>query len=165
MDGLRAFVSARLAENAEERENNRQESALLDQVLEQCKFDLPEAMLGQQTEARLAQLGQELASSGASEEDVQKAQEEQRPSAEAEAAKGMRALLVVEAIGEKEELLVTNPDLETELMAIAARNQTTVEEVKEYYVQNNLGQQLAIEILEKKVRRFLRESADIQSPA
>jgi FKBP-type peptidyl-prolyl cis-trans isomerase (trigger factor) len=77
----------------------------------------------------------------------------------------MRALLVVEAIGEKEELLVTNPDLETELMAIAARNQTTVEEVKEYYEQNNLGQQLAIEILEKKVRRFLRESADIQSPA
>ena len=165
MDGLRAFVSARLAEGAEEREHNRQEAALLDQVLEQCRFDLPEAMLEQQTQARLAQLAQELASNGTSEEDVQKAQEEQRPGAEAEAAKGMRALLVVEAIGEKEELLVTNPDLETELMSIAARNQTTVEEVKEYYEQNNLGQQLAIEILEKKVRRFLRESADIQSPA
>jgi len=72
---------------------------------------------------------------------------------------------VVEAIGEKEELLVTNPDIETELAAIAGRNQTTIEEVKEYYEQNNLGQQLAIEILEKKVRRFLRESADIQDPA
>ena len=165
MDQLRAFVSARLTEAAEERENNRQESQLLDQVLEQCSFDLPEAMLAQQTEARVAQLGQELASSGQSEEDVKKAQEEQRPAAEAEAAKGLRALLVVEAIGEKEELLVSSPDLEAELGAIAARNQTSIEEVKQYYEQNNLGQQLAIEILEKKVRRFLRESADIQTPA
>ena len=34
-----------------------------------------------------------------------------------------------------------------------------------YYGENNLGQQLAIEILEKKVRRFLRENADIQDPS
>ena len=165
MDQLRAFVSARLTEAAEERENNRQEAKLLEQVLEQCTFDLPQAMLDQQTEARLAQLAQEMASSGQSEEDVEKAKEEQRASAEAEAAKGLRALLVVETIGEKEELLVSNPDLEAELGAIAARNQTSIEEVKQYYEQNNLGQQLAIEILEKKVRRFLRENADIQTPA
>ena len=71
---------------------------------------------------------------------------------------------MVEAIGETEELLVNNDDMSQELAVIAQRNQTTVEEVQEYYSKNNLGQQLAIEILEKKVRRFLRESADIKAP-
>ena len=77
----------------------------------------------------------------------------------------MKALLVVETIGEKEELLVSNDDLNTELGTIAARNQSTLEEVREYYAQNNLGQQLAVEILEKKVRRFLRANAAIQVPS
>ena len=30
---------------------------------------------------------------------------------------------------------------------------------------NNLGQQMAVEVLERKVRRFLRENARIEQPA
>ncbi|MEM6568770.1 MAG: trigger factor [Planctomycetota bacterium] len=165
MDGLRKFVSERLAEAAQEREENRIEGVLLDQILDQCKFDLPESMVDQQTEARLAQVEQQLAGSGQTEEQIEAAKDEQRESARTDAAKGLRALLVVETIGEKEELLVTNEDIDGELSRIAERNQSTLEEVREYYGQNNLGQQLAIEILERKVRRFLRENADIQAPS
>jgi trigger factor len=164
MDGVRSFIRARLAENAQERENQRLETALLDQVLQAVQVELPQSMLEQQTEARLTQLGTEMTEKGSSEEEIEAAKAEQKDAAFTEAEKGLKALLVVEAIGETEELLVNNDDMSQELAVIAQRNQTTVEEVQEYYSKNNLGQQLAIEILEKKVRRFLRESADIKAP-
>ncbi len=164
MDGVRSFIKDRLAENAQERENQRVESALLDEVLQAVEVELPSSMLDQQTEARLNQLASEMQGNGSSEEEIEAAKAEQKEGAYEEAAKGLKALLVVEAIGETEELLVNNDDMAQELTLIAQRNQSTVEEVQEYYTKNNLGQQLAIEILEKKVRRFLRENADIKSP-
>ncbi len=165
MDSLRKFVAEKLGENAQERENHRIETDLLDRVLDMTEVELPETMVAQQAEARLQQLQTQMEGSGSSEEDIAKAKEDEAESARAEAAKGLKALLVVESIGEKEELLVSNDDIETELAGIAMRNQTAIDEVREYYSKNNLGQQLAIEILEKKVRRFLRENADVQSPA
>jgi FKBP-type peptidyl-prolyl cis-trans isomerase (trigger factor) len=59
---------------------------------------------------------------------------------------------------------VSREDMRAELEAIAKRNQATVEEVGEYYKKQNLYDQMAIEILERKVRRFLRESAQITEP-
>ncbi|MEM9800355.1 MAG: trigger factor [Planctomycetota bacterium] len=165
MDSLRSTVAERLGEAAQQREENRIETALLDRVIESCAFDVPETMVEQQTGARLEQLAQELTSQGRSEEEIAQAREEQSELARADAEKGIRALLVVETIAEAEELLVTREDLDGELGTIAERNQTTIDEVREYYAQNNLGQQLSIEILEKKVRRFLRESADLQEPS
>lgn len=163
MASLRAFVQTKLEENAQERENHRLETQLLDQILEKTDVELPESMVEQQTESRLAQMIGQM--EGADDEAKEKAKEEARESTRAEAAKGLKALLVVEALGEKEELLVSNQDIEGELANIATRNQSTLEEVREYYSENNLGQQLAIEILEKKVRGFLRENADVQVPA
>lgn len=163
MDSMRAFVRAKLEENARERENHRLETLLLDRVLESVDVELPETMIEQQTEARLAQLAGQM--EGASEEEIEAAKEAQRDATRAEALKGMKALFVVETIGEKEELLVTREDIDEQFASIAERNQSDVNEVREYYSENNLGQQLAIEILEKKVRRFLRENADVSDPA
>ncbi|QDV06930.1 Trigger factor [Planctomycetes bacterium Poly30] len=164
MEGVRRFIRERLEENSQERENQRIETVLLDQVLQAVQVELPQSMLEQQTEARLNQLAAEMTQKGSSEEEIEAAKAEQKDAAYAEAEKGLKALLVVEAIGETEELLVNNDDMGQELQSIAMRNQTTVQEVQEYYSKNNLGQQLAIEILEKKVRRFLRENADIKAP-
>ena len=163
MESMRSFVRKKLEENARERENHRLETMLLDQVLERVDVELPEAMVDQQTEARLEQLAGQM--EGASDEEVAAAKEGQREATRAEAAKGIKALLVVESIGEKEELLVTREDIDEQFAVIAERNQSSVDEVKQYYSENNLGQQLAIEILEKKVRRFLRENADVSDPA
>ncbi|MEL6431433.1 MAG: trigger factor [Planctomycetota bacterium] len=165
MDELRTFLQARLEENAQERENQRIESALLDEVLEKTDVDLPAPMLEQQTEARLEQLTQQMEQQGATEEQLEEARTSGRADAEADARKGLKALLVVERIGEAESLLVSSEDMDEELARIAERNQTDIEEVRKYYGQNNLGQQLAIEILEKKVRRFLRENAEVKDPA
>jgi trigger factor len=71
----------------------------------------------------------------------------------------------MQVIAEKESLLVTREDMQAEVQAIAQRNNAKVEEVVEYYQKNNLLDPMAIEILERKVRRFLRENAKIEEPA
>ena len=162
---LRAKVRARLEDISRKREDNRVETVLLDRVIAATPFELPPPLLLEQTEHRLQQLAQKMRQSGVPEEEIPAQVEQQRSVAAEEADKGMRALLVVEALGEKEALLVTNEELEAELSAIAARNDASIEEVREYYVKNNLGQQMAIEVLERKVRAFLRASAQVQAPA
>jgi FKBP-type peptidyl-prolyl cis-trans isomerase (trigger factor) len=80
-------------------------------------------------------------------------------------AKGLRTLFLIQALAEKEGLLVNNDDMLGELKQIAERNQTDLAEVTEYYKKNELFDQMAIEILERKVRRFLRESAEVTQPS
>lgn len=165
LEALDVKVREKLAEAATAREEQRIESALLDQVLAATSVGLPEPLIEQQTLARLAQFDQRLTEQDLGEEDRKPQVEAHQPTARAEAEKGLKALLVVESIAEKEGLLVTEAELRAELERIATRNQATVEDVHKFYSEEGRGQQLSIELLERKVRKFLREKADIQAPA
>jgi trigger factor len=161
---LKVKVRAKIEEAKVEREQARIESVLLGKIIDGHEFELPEALLEQQTEARLLEQARELETAGTPKEKIPEQVEGQRETVKTAAARGLRALFLVQTIAEKENLLVSREDMKTELEAIAARNQATVEEVGEYYKKQNLFDQMAIEILERKVRRFLRESAQITEP-
>jgi trigger factor len=161
---LKVKVRAKIEEAKVEREQARIESTLLGKIIDGHEFELPEALLEQQTEARLLEQARELETAGTPKEKIPEQVEGQRETVKTAAARGLRALFLVQTIAEKENLLVSREDMKTELEAIAARNQATVEEVGEYYKKQNLFDQMAIEILERKVRRFLRESAQITEP-
>ena len=160
-----AVPDQRLEEAAAQRERSRVEGALIDRLISETDLSLPEPMLEEQTQHRLNSLSSEMMRQGIPQEAIEQQLEEQRATAREEAEKGMRALLIVEALGDAEGLLVSNEELEEELVNIAARNDTSVDEVREYYVKNGLTQQMAIEILEKKVRSFLYEHAEIKDPS
>ena len=164
-DDMRAKVHEKLVEAKQTQEENRIESALLDQLVQQAGIEIPETLLEEQTQARLAQLRQKLEQEGVSEEKIEEAVQEQTGTAREDAQKGLQALLVVEAIGEQEDLLVSREDIEQEIRTIAERNDATTDEVRDYYSKSEMGQQMAVEILERKVRRFLRENAEISEPS
>jgi trigger factor len=75
--------------------------------------------------------------------------------------KAVRALFLINVIAENEEIRVENDDMVAEVQAIAQRHQAKVEDVVEHYKKNNLIQQMQIELLERKVRVFLRENAKV----
>ena len=110
-------------------------------------------------------MAERLAESGLPQDEIDKSLHDERDSAREEATKGLKALLIVETLGEKEDLMVTQEDIQEEIQNIAQRNQSTVEEVTKYYTENNLGQQMAIELLERKVRGFLSEQAVVKEPS
>jgi trigger factor len=176
---LKRIVREKIAEAKREREEARQEAALLSQVIDAHPFDLPDLLVDQQTDARLAEMRRESEAAKAAEStgesgepgatpalssDDLAAIDARRDEVKAAAVKGLRALFLVQQIAETESLLVNNDDMRTELEGIAKRNNATLEEVAAYYKENRLFDQMAIEILERKVRRFLREKAQIQEP-
>lgn len=164
-DAMLAKVRLRMQETHEQREQNRIETFLIDKLIRETGLELPDPLLDEQAAGRLQQLELQLMEKKTPAEEIEKQLEEHRPLAREEAEKGLRALLIVEALGEKEELLVTSEELDAELATIAERNDAPIEEVRKYYVEHNLNQQMAIEVLERKVRTFLRENAEIITPS
>jgi trigger factor len=163
--GLKKVVREKIGEAKLEREQQRQESLLLDRLLEKHEFELPQMMVDEQTQARLNQVAQQLAQQGLPEAQQKEQLESQREGAQTAARKGCRALFLMQAVAEAEKLLVSQEDMRAEVQSIAARNNAKQEEVVEYYQKNGLFDQMAIELLERKVRRFLRENATVKEPS
>ena len=145
----------------EHAENQRIESELLDRVIEGHQMPLPEPMLEAQIEARRGQAKAQLVQGGASEEEAEAQVNSEADGTRTAAEKSLRALFLVERIGEAEKLQVSQNDLVAELRQIAQRNQASFEDVKKYYEENGLFQQLSVELLERKVRQLLRTEAKI----
>lgn len=162
---LPARLREKLEQEKQNQENVRVESAILDKLLASHSIDLPEMMLADQARGRLEQLKTQMRQQGVPEPEIEKQAASQEPAAREAAAKGLRALFLMQAIAEKEKLLVSREDMERELHAIAARNQAPVEEVRKYYQEKRLFDAMAIEMLERKVRAFLRENAKISTPS
>ncbi|MFN0006284.1 MAG: trigger factor [Planctomycetota bacterium] len=161
---LKVKVRAKIEEAKIENEQARIERKLLEQLLASHTFDLPTVLIDQQVEARMADAAKELEAAGTPKEKIAEQLSTQREAARKASEQGLKALFLVQTIAEKENLLVTQADMKAELETIAARNNATMEEVAEYYKKQNLFDQMAIEILERKVRRFLRENATITEP-
>lgn len=160
-EDFRAKARERLEEAKQNQENARQETKLLEALIDKHDFDMPARMLEQQLEVRKNGMRQQLAQNGVAEDELDAKIAEQDDELNAATEKAVRALFLINVIAENEEIRVENDDMVAEVQAIAQRHQAKVEDVVEHYKKNNLIQQMQIELLERKVRVFLRENAKV----
>jgi trigger factor len=163
-DRLLAKARESLEEARLQELTRRREAELLEQVIEAHEIELPPSMVEDQIKGRLETMRRELEGAGTPEAKVEEELSAQEDEVRRQAIRGAKAYFLVEAIAEKENLQVTREELQAELASIAERNQATLEEVSKYYQEQNLFPQLALEVVERKVRRFLLESAAGASP-
>ena len=115
---------------------------LIEEIKKETKFDIADEILAEETENRKKDLENRLQQSGidleqyialtrTSEEDLNKQLKE-------EARKGLESFLVLDAVGNKEKLEVTDEELEFELAKMAEQYNMTLEKIKEA-----LGRQIA----------------------
>lgn len=154
----------RMEEAKQNQENMRQETALLESLIEKHDFELPEQMVKSQLENRRGQLKQQLTQNGVPEDSLESEAEKHEEELQATTLKGVRALFLVNRIAELEEIKVEEADMAAEMQAVAQRHGAQYDEVVEHYRKNGLFQQLQIELLERKVRSFLRENAKTTEP-
>jgi FKBP-type peptidyl-prolyl cis-trans isomerase (trigger factor) len=163
--GLKKLAQEKLEEAHVNAENSRIEGTLLERVIAATPMDLPLMMVEEQAQAQLSQMRQELAGQGLPEAKVTEELSAREPEVRAKADKSSRGYFLIEQIADKEGLKVVEAELVAELRNIAKRNKASFDEVREYYKEQNLFPQLAMEILERKVRAFLRANAVLsQSP-
>lgn len=164
-EALQKTVRERIAEAKEERERQRVETALLERVLDQHTLELPRRMIDAQIQARLHNLGQEMKNQGLADDAVAPEVEKHREEVARLSEKSVKAYFLVQSIAQKAGLKVENQDLVDELKLIAERHNTTFDKVRDFYREKGLVEQVAIELLERKVRRHLREKAEIVEPS
>lgn len=161
---FRQVCRDRLEMSKQQQENNRQETALIEAVIADHDFGLPEAMVTAQMEGRRQALRQQLTQSGVPEEELDGQLDEHTEENETATRKAVKALFLIGEIADQEGITVSDDELRAELQMIAARNQADFEKVVEYYRENNLFQQVQVELLERKIRSFLRENAKTTEP-
>ena len=164
-DAARETARKQMQEAREHQELQRQEGVLLQQVLGAHDFELPSTMVEEQVNGRVQQLTMQLSQQGLEGEELEAELTKQTETVRDEVVKGTKALFLVSELAEREGLEVTQEDMSGELAQIAQRNQASIEEVMNYYRENRLMDQVAIELIERKVRKFLRENANIQEPS
>ena len=138
-----------LRKNRQEALTKQKENALrreyLDKLVEEIKkvskFDVAEEILAEETENRKKDLQNRLAQSGL---DLEQYMALTRTDEEAlnkqlreEAIKGLESYLVLETVGEKENIEVTDEEFEFELAKMGEQYNMTIDQIK-----NALGQQL-----------------------
>jgi trigger factor len=161
--GLEERFTEELKAQKERAEQNRIETELLERVIAAHPMPLPEPMLEAQIEARRAQAMEQLQSQGVPEAEATAQVDAEAAGTRTAAENSLRALFLVERIGEEEQLAVNQQDLVAELRQIALRNRAEFDEVRKYYEEQGLLQQLSVELLERKVRQLLREQAQLGS--
>lgn len=163
--GLREAVRARMLKAKQEAEEERIETALLERVIDEHPMDLPPRIVEDQVEAHQQELREKLKEQGLGEDEAKARAEEERERSHLNAVKSLKAVYLIEEIARAKELQVTEQDVTGEIQAIAARNGTEPAEVAKYYREQSLLRQLGLELLERKVRTYLRTSASIRRPA
>ncbi|MBI3817478.1 MAG: trigger factor [Planctomycetes bacterium] len=146
------------------------EEKLMEHVAGDNPIEIPERVIDGQVEQRLAQHFAQLSQTGQLPENAEDLRKQERARLRPEMDKGLRRLFLIDALARQEKIFVTEDDFENEFRSIAERNQSTRDEVIQYYQQNNLIGALRIDLLESKVRGFLFENAkrtekEIAAPA
>ena len=143
---------------------NANKSAYLDKLIEEIKkeskFDIPEEIIAEETENRKKDLENRLKQSGLdfeqylvitrmNEEDLNKQLKE-------EAEKGLQSWLVLDTVGKKENINITEEEVEFELAKMADQYKMSIDQIKEA-----LGQQInsfRSNLIMSRIESFLFEN-------
>ncbi len=161
LDALRADLRTRIGHEKERVGKLQQEDQCLQQLIEAHRFDLPVSLVDEQQIASLNAFGNRLQQAGMSKEEIPAKLEASKDEARQDAERRVRLFFVIEGVARQQKLFVTENDAEAEIRNIAAANAATPEQVKEHLEKNNQLGELRLALLERKVRDFLRENAQV----
>ena len=154
---LRERKQKELTDQKEQQEKSRYMNALLDEIVNKSELDLADEIIEQQIKSRQEDLEQRMAQSGITVEQylqiIGQTQEQFHDQLKVDAEKDLRRHYVVNAISEKEDLVVTDADLEFEFAKLAEQYGMKIEDVKKA-LSSQLGA-FKNELASRKVEEFL----------
>jgi trigger factor len=162
---FRASLAEQLKEKAEQHKTESTRQKLIDALVEQTSFELPEALVSQQLDAMVGNFEQQLrrlrvslndylANSGTSIEDIQKGF---LPAAE----KAARAYVLIREIADKEEIKAEEKDIDESIDELARYYGADRETVREHMLKDDGILTILWRIVRRKVLDRLEQTAHI----
>jgi len=167
MDALKRTVRRELDGRSDQVFHERQERAVEDWLLEQVKFDLPEELAKRHASSLLQRTVAGLQYRGAAVDEIEKRLEEIRGANTERAARELRLLFILDAIGKKEKIEATDAELDARVRFMAAQHGRRDDRLREEMEAEGTLDNLRGQIRDDKVVRFLLAKAVIagQPPA
>lgn len=124
--------------------------AILDQLHDEVKFDLPADLVGRQEKSTLRRLVQEMRESGLSESEIRAREAEIRANAHEITLRSLKDFFLLSKIAETESLKVEAEDIDEEIEAIAARTDDSPRRIRARIEKEGQLENLATQIIERK---------------
>ncbi len=159
MDDLREKIRDGISKRKEGKIEMEYKKEILDELIKRHGFDVPASMVQGEVESLV---NQEKENAMRKSEQV-RPDEELRKEMETQAVENIKAVILLEAIGKKENVEVSEDEIKEAVNEIAVRNNLKPEEVmKLYAVREGSMDALKSRLFADKVLEFVREKATIE---
>jgi trigger factor len=162
VEELREHVKKRILREMEEAGKVRMGEALVEQLLAQNDFPMPEGMIESGAEQAMQRLHVDLAMKGVAEEEIAKTLETEKAGSREKMAKALKAHFLLEHVAQKEKIFVTEEQVEERVGQIASQSGRWPHEMKAYLEQQGLLSQIRRSMREELVKEFLLTKAVIE---
>lgn len=161
VDDLLKDIRERLKKNKEIEEKERQKDELLEKLMDQYDFELPQSLINQETNQMIMDYVKNMYYMG-----VDVSSDEFKPQAlrekfEPEAIKRVKATFILLEIAKKEGIDVSSEEINEVIQQHANSQRKTFEELYKEYQEKNILPLIQMEILGDKALDFLYENAKI----
>ncbi len=148
-------------ENKEAEEKERQKEEILNKLLDEYDFDLPESLVNQETNQMMMEYVQNAYYMGADINSDEFKPQNLRKRFENDAYRRVKATFLLLAIAEKENLDVTGEEIKNVIAQDANARNTTFEELYKEYQSKNMIPIVKMDILGDKALELLHKNAKI----
>lgn len=158
---LREKLSENMGNYQENMEKSRAQKQLLDQLSSQVEVSIPPSMLESQLNYLLERKREQMEQQGKNLESLgseQELREQFRPEAE----ENVKKQLILLEIANREELTVSDQEVERQVQRLAQENGQDPQQLKQYYEQNNLMHALRDSLLADKAMERLYQYAEVE---
>ncbi len=160
MDELRNSIRDNLTMRKESQINMEYKKEILNELIRKHDFDVPESMVQTEIQSLIDHAKQNAERKG----ETIKPDEELKKEYGSTAKENIKSVILLEAIGKKENIEATDDDIKNAIKEIAARNNLKPEEVtKLYTVREGSMDALKSRLFADKVLEFILGKATIQS--
>lgn len=163
LEELKTHLQKRIEEDISRRAEVEYEKGLLDALLKENVFEVPQGVVERRLRTILEEAVQSLYRSGIPEEALEKQEkqveslkEKLRPEAEHQ----VRLAFLLEEISKREKIELTEENFQTKYQSLAARHRQTEAAVKKYYGEHSEAKELlGIQILNEKAIQLIKDNA------
>jgi trigger factor len=161
-------VKANIRKNLEKRKRDNAQEELREKLLEWLEnnneFELPESLVERQLQIRGQRLLRDLSRQGIHPERLDVDWSKIREDQQKQAIRDVKSSLILDHISEKENITVTDEEIEAEIEKIATETDRPKEKVREVLSRDSGLERLRGQIRNKKTLDLIQEKAHIQAP-
>jgi trigger factor len=158
---LRVKLREDMTNRSGQEADHRLRADLMHKLLEGHQFEVPESLIDHQTNARMESIVRDMMARGVDPRsqnmDWQGAREELKVQAEAD----VRGSLLLERIGEEEQIDISKEEIEAEIEAIARSSQQPIEQVRSVLTKQGGESSIANRLRNRKALDLLVENAQV----